>query len=185
MALCGVLDENATRTGSLYGTHAAQPILYAFDAESLRLLWKNSPGKLFPSGKYNEPTVVNGTVYVGTNNKDVRLQRTQLKAATEFTPLFDGKTLKHWRGDPALWSVENGAITGRTKTPNEKNTFLIHDGTYRDFEIRFKYRFATTWGNSGLQYRSRPYAEHKILGCRLSSKCHDARREGAFRNALG
>ena len=27
-------------------------------------------------------------------------------------PLFDGKTLAGWEGDPKLWRVEDGALTG-------------------------------------------------------------------------
>lgn len=157
-AIVWVLDINATSSATLYGPHAPQPILYAFDAVSLKLLWKSFPGVLFPSGKYNEPTVVNGAVFVGTD----RVQAFGLRpvgAKTEFTPLFDGKTLKHWRGDSKLWSVQDGAITGRT-SPNTKNSFLVHDGNYRDFALHFKYRFLTKQGNSGMQYRSRSYPEH-------------------------
>lgn len=62
-----VLDTNAPRTATLYGPHAPQPVLYAFDATDLRLLWKSKPGVLPPGGKYNEPTVVNGTVYLATD----------------------------------------------------------------------------------------------------------------------
>jgi hypothetical protein len=162
-AIVWVLDMNAPKTASLYGTHAPRPVVYAFDALSLKLLWKSTPGQLFPSGKYNEPTVVNGTMFVGTDRiQAFGLRSPPRKAALEFTPLFDGKTLNHWRGDAALWSVEGGAITGRTRETNTKNTFLIHDGTYRDFELHFKYRFLTTWGNSGMQYRSHPYPEHEF-----------------------
>ncbi len=27
-----------------------------------------------------------------------------------FEPIFDGKTLQGWSGDPTLWSVQDGAI---------------------------------------------------------------------------
>jgi len=160
-AIVWVLDANAPKSSPLYGTHAPQPILYAFDAMNLKLLWKSLPGVLLPSGKYNEPAVVNGTVFVGTD----RVQAFGLRPAAakaEFKPLFDGKTLSHWRGDPMLWSVQDGAITSRTSKPNAKDTFLIHDGTYRDFELHFKYRFVTTSGNSAMQYRSRPYLEQGL-----------------------
>lgn len=70
-----------------------------------------------------------------------------------FEQLFDGKTLKGWRGDPAKWSVQDGAITGESNATTPVSTFLIHDGSYGDFELRFKYRISDT-GNSGFQFRS-------------------------------
>lgn len=66
-AIVWVLDMNAPRSASLYGPEAPKPILYAFDAAKLKLLWKNKPGVLQPSGKYNEPTIVDGLVLVGTD----------------------------------------------------------------------------------------------------------------------
>ena len=41
-----------------------------------------------------------------------------LCAQEGFKPLFDGKTLAGWDGNPELWSVEDGAITGKTKGPD-------------------------------------------------------------------
>ncbi|MGE3822549.1 MAG: family 16 glycoside hydrolase, partial [Isosphaeraceae bacterium] len=43
-----------------------------------------------------------------------------------FTPIFNGKDLSGWEGDPAIWSVKDGAITGVT-TPGllKYNKFLI------------------------------------------------------------
>lgn len=66
-AIVWVLDQNIRRTSPLYGPNSPKPVLYAFDALSLRLLWKSTPGQLSPSGKYNEPTIVRGTVFVGTD----------------------------------------------------------------------------------------------------------------------
>ena len=71
-----------------------------------------------------------------------------------FISLFDGKTLKGWRGDPAVWSVRDGTITSSSDKGLTHNTFLILDKPYADFEIHLKYRFATHLGNSGLQFRS-------------------------------
>src|SRR5437867_3870333 len=31
-----------------------------------------------------------------------------------FTPIFNGKDLTGWDGNPALWSVKDGAIVGQT-----------------------------------------------------------------------
>ncbi len=73
-------------------------------------------------------------------------------------PLFNGKDLTGWEGNMKLWSVEDGAITGKTSDEGETkikhNTFLIwRGGTVSDFELTFKYRIVK--GNSGIQYRSR------------------------------
>jgi hypothetical protein len=79
-----------------------------------------------------------------------------------FKPIFNGKDLTGWEGNPKLWSVKDGAITGITP-PSEKdpkkgaithNTFLVNkDLTTKDFELRLSYRIVN--GNSGIQYRSK------------------------------
>lgn len=82
--------------------------------------------------------------------------------AQEGQDLFNGKDLMGWEGNPELWSVEDGAITGRTppdpadpkKGTIKHNTFLVWKaGKVSDFELTFKYRIVA--GNSGVQYRSR------------------------------
>lgn len=67
--------------------------------------------------------------------------------------LFDGKTLRGWDGDPAYWSVEDGAITGKTDGTLKMNHFLSWKGsTIRNFEIQVKVKISPG-GNSGIQYR--------------------------------
>src|SRR5262245_26710620 len=69
--------------------------------------------------------------------------------------LFNGKDLTGWDGNPKLWSVEDGAIVGRTtaEAPLEKNTFLIwRDGELGDFLLKLQYQVQNV--NSGVQYRS-------------------------------
>jgi hypothetical protein len=77
-----------------------------------------------------------------------------------FKPIFNGKDLKGWDGDPRLWSVQDGTIVGQT-TPEKSiktNTFLIwRDGAVDDFIIKFKFRMHG--GNSGLQYRSKEFKD--------------------------
>ena len=73
-------------------------------------------------------------------------------------PLFNGKDLSGWEGNMKLWSVQDGAITGKTSDSGEAkiahNTFLIwKGGTVGDFELTLKYRIEK--GNSGIQYRSK------------------------------
>ena len=76
----------------------------------------------------------------------------------EDNQLFNGKDLTGWEGNPKLWSVQDGAITGKTANEGDAkikhNTFLVwKGGTVGDFELTFKYRIEK--GNSGLQYRSK------------------------------
>jgi hypothetical protein len=78
-----------------------------------------------------------------------------IAAAQGFAPIFDGKSLQGWDGDPAFWRVENGALVGETKpgAMPKQNTFLIwRGGSPGDFELEAEYRL--TGGNSGIQYRS-------------------------------
>lgn len=77
---------------------------------------------------------------------------------TGFEVIFDGKTLKGWDGDPAIWRVEDGCITGETTAakPLKANTFIIwRGGELRDFELKCEYKIVGgSTGNSGIQYRS-------------------------------
>jgi hypothetical protein len=73
-----------------------------------------------------------------------------------FRPIFDGKSLDGWEGDPKYWRVENGALTGEItpETVIKSNTFIIwRGGAPADFELKADYRI-TTSGNSGINYRS-------------------------------
>ena len=67
--------------------------------------------------------------------------------------LFNGRNLKGWEGDPQYWSVEDGAITGKTDGTLKMNRFLTWTGsTIRNFDLRVQVK-VTAGGNSGLQYR--------------------------------
>jgi hypothetical protein len=79
-----------------------------------------------------------------------------------FEPLFNGKDLSGWTGNPQLWSVKDGAITGQTtaETPARHNTFLIWtNGTVSNFELRCSFKILPGddkgFANSGIQYRSK------------------------------
>jgi len=76
--------------------------------------------------------------------------------AQVFESLHNGRDLEGWDGDPNIWSVEDGAITGVTtaENPLEHNTFLIFTGEpLGNFRLELQYRISD--GNSGIQYRSR------------------------------
>jgi hypothetical protein len=81
---------------------------------------------------------------------------THSATAKEPKELFNGKDLSGWEGDAAVWSVEDGAIVGRTKkdAPLKNNEFLIWTGgDVSDFKLTLQYRI--DGGNSGIQYRSK------------------------------
>jgi hypothetical protein len=73
-----------------------------------------------------------------------------------FQPIFDGKTLTGWEGNPTYWRVEDGSLVGEIKadTVLKSNTFVIwRGGRPKDFELKLDYRI-TPDGNSGINYRS-------------------------------
>lgn len=75
-----------------------------------------------------------------------------------FQSLFNGRDLANWAGSSEHWSVQEGAVTGRTtvERPLEANTFLIwQGGEVADFELRAEFRLTGDTANSGIQYRSR------------------------------
>ena len=85
-----------------------------------------------------------------------------------FAPLFDGRTLAGWEGDPRYWRVEQGIVVGEV-TPTtllQRNTFLTWTaGTVADFELKVEYRI-TPQGNSGLSYRNErtPGVPYSLMG---------------------
>ena len=73
-----------------------------------------------------------------------------------FRPIFDGKTLSGWEGNPIYWRAENGVIVGEIlpSTVIKSNTFIVwQGGTVADFELKLDYRISEG-GNSGINYRS-------------------------------
>lgn len=75
-------------------------------------------------------------------------------AEENWTPLFDGTSLKGWtqRGGEAKYRVENGEIVG-TSVPNTSNSFLCTDKDYGDFILELEFKVNPEL-NSGVQIRS-------------------------------
>lgn len=84
-----------------------------------------------------------------------------------FAPMFNGKDLTGWEGEPGFWAVEDGAITGKTATakPLDHATYLFwKDGKPADFELRAAFRFVSPEGNSGINFRSQRLPKWDIKG---------------------
>jgi hypothetical protein len=81
-----------------------------------------------------------------------------------FKPLFDGKTLNGWVGDPRFWSVEDGAIAGWTteKNPAPHNTFLATAKSYKNFILKAEFKLRNH--NSGIQVRSKLLPDYVVHG---------------------
>ncbi len=70
-----------------------------------------------------------------------------------FRPLFNGRNLDGWDGDPRLWKVVNGEIVGSTEGLTlETNSFLITKASFSDFVLRAQMKLRNH--NSGIQFRS-------------------------------
>ena len=81
-------------------------------------------------------------------------------AGDGFKPLFNGTDLTGWDGNPELWSVQDGCITGKTTGPEQLpyNQFLIwRGGALKNFELHAKIK--ESGNNTGIQYRSRELPE--------------------------
>ncbi len=73
--------------------------------------------------------------------------------ADGFQPLFNGRNLDGWDGDPRLWSVRDGMIVGSTEGVQIKtNSFLITKKNYGNFILRVQMKLRNH--NSGIQFRS-------------------------------
>jgi len=70
-----------------------------------------------------------------------------------FKPLFNGKNLDGWDGDPNLWSVQDHMIVGSTEGhPLKYNSFLATKKSYANFILRAQAKLRNH--NSGIQFRS-------------------------------
>lgn len=81
-----------------------------------------------------------------------------LSLSAQEMEIFNGKDLTGWRGLPAVWAVQDGAITGRA-AENRENTFLIWEGgTVKDFEFSCEYKLTANnpekIANTGIQFRA-------------------------------
>lgn len=105
----------------------------------------------------------------------------------DLKPIFNGKDLTGWDGDPRLWSVKDGVIHGETTAENvaKGNTFIIwKDGTTKDFELRLSFRCNAT-NNSGIQYRSKHITEKVGNNWVVRGYQHELRNELKFPNVAG
>ncbi len=92
-----------------------------------------------------------------------------LTHAANFTPIFDGKSLKGWKSpNMSYWSVKDGAITATSskQNPCKQNQFLVWQlGPVDDFELKLDFKISgTKQANSGIQFRSAIESDGHAVG---------------------
>ncbi|MEM7144676.1 MAG: PVC-type heme-binding CxxCH protein [Verrucomicrobiota bacterium] len=86
-----------------------------------------------------------------------------------FISLFDGRSLDGWDYNPEMWRVENGVITGGSRTDKiPKNDFISTKKSFHNFDLRLTIKCsgdpATGLINSGIQVRSARQANGSVAG---------------------
>ena len=80
-----------------------------------------------------------------------------------FKPLFNGKNLDGWDGDPQMWSVRDGMIVGHTQgVAITDNSYLITRQKYRNFIFCAEMKLRNH--NSGIQFRSEQLPNWVVRG---------------------
>ncbi|MEZ4701998.1 MAG: DUF1080 domain-containing protein [Rhodothermales bacterium] len=76
-------------------------------------------------------------------------------------PLFDGKTLAGWEGNPDYFRVEDGSIVaGRLDRAIPNNEFLCTTKEYGDFELTLQAKMRGNVNNGGIQFRTKRIPNH-------------------------
>ena len=91
---------------------------------------------------------------------------TQQNSEQGFVSMFDGLSLKGWKGDKKFWRIEDGAITGGSlKTMFKHNEFLRTEKQYKDFELRLQFQLTGKRTNGGIQIRTQEIPDdHEVSG---------------------
>lgn len=91
-------------------------------------------------------------------------QLTKEEKKEGFQMLLKGGNLKDWDGDPRLWKLSNGVLTGSTDGVTlQGNTFLIYKKReFADFVLRTEVKLRNH--NSGIQFRSEALPNWVVKG---------------------
>jgi len=90
-------------------------------------------------------------------------QTPMLATADNAANLFNGTDLTGWTGDPAIWSVEDGELVGKTQGIDH-NEFLLSDLAVGDFRLTCDVKLTPNAANSGIQFRSESLPEGEVKG---------------------
>ena len=95
------------------------------------------------------------------------IARAQGARSPKAVPLFNGKTLDGWEGDPKIFRVQDGSIVaGTLDSKIARNEFLCTTRTFADFELRLKVKLlGGDTANAGIQFRTKRIPnDHEVSG---------------------
>jgi hypothetical protein len=84
--------------------------------------------------------------------EDIKLPKPD---AEGWITLFNGKDLTGWDGDPEVWRVRDGYISGEKEKLEGGNTFLVFKKPFSNYVLEADIILVGKKGNSGIQYRSK------------------------------
>lgn len=113
---------------------------------------RDDPNSMMPVGQLETLAEEEVAALVAYLRHDAQVPR-RMVAGNE-SAFFDGATLTGWRGDPDVWSVEDGVIVGKTEGL-DRNSFLRSDFEMGDFRLLLEVRLTPNGENGGIQFRSR------------------------------
>lgn len=98
---------------------------------------------------------------VGVQAEEQKKNEIPKAAADGWISLFNGKDLAGWQGIEGYWSVVEGAIQCSETKEKSRQTNLIllsskeYPEKFANFELRYRWKWITAEGNSGVQVRGR------------------------------
>ncbi len=79
--------------------------------------------------------------------------------------IFNSKDLTGWQGSEAVWSVKDGTIVGKSKTPLKGPEHLWSAALVTDFYLAVDVKLTSGNQSGGIQFRSKPGASrHQAIG---------------------
>ena len=83
------------------------------------------------------------------------------KGASETIELFNGKDLDGWVGHFRYWSVQDGAIVGKSTRPVPVSTYLLTERNFSDFRLKARVKLVQSEMHSGIAFWGRVASEQK------------------------
>jgi hypothetical protein len=105
-----------------------------------------------------------GSLLLGGCSHSHKSSAAPVNAVPARATLFDGATLQGWSGNPAIWSVKDGAIHGVT---DHGGQLILTAGDYADFRLTLKSRLVSEKNHLGVCFWGTRMADWGYGNCIL------------------